>query len=73
MKTIKILLLDDDNSSIKPVNDFFQPYDAEVYFTSDPKDALKNLETGNSDLSLVSLKLAHAESWYLLKKLKELE
>ena len=70
MKKIKTLLLDDDEENLKLVEKFFQPFRAEVFYTSSADDALNYLETANPILSLNSLNLAHANNWYFLKNLK---
>ncbi len=70
MRTINILLFDDDVSNVNLIKKFFQPFDAEVFYTLNADDALENLESGDPVFSLVSLKLAQANGWYFLKKIK---
>lgn len=71
MGAVNILLVDDDASSLKLLTEFFQPLDANIIFTSDSEEAFELIETMNPKLCLVSLKLAHAQEWFLLKQMQE--
>ncbi|SDW27914.1 winged helix-turn-helix domain-containing protein [Nitrosomonas communis] len=71
IKALKVLFLDDDDSNIKPVTDFFQLFSGEVFFTLSIDEALDNIQTHTPHLTLISLKLAHANNWYFLKEIKE--
>ena len=70
MKIFKILLLDDDINDLILIESFFQPIGGEVFFTSNVNDAFNILETANPTLCLISLELAHADNWHLLKQIK---
>jgi DNA-binding response OmpR family regulator len=70
MRKIKILLLDDDEKNLKLFEKSFQPFRAEVNFTTGANDALKYLETVKPNLSLISLNYAHADNWNFLKSIR---
>lgn len=70
MRKIKILLFDDDEKNLKLFEKSFQPFRAEVIFTTGANDALKYLETVKPNLSLISLNYAHADNWDFLKNIR---
>jgi DNA-binding response OmpR family regulator len=70
MRTINILLFDDDVGNVKLMEQFFQPFGAEIFYTLNADDALENLQSGDLAFTLVSLKLAQANSWYFLRNIK---
>ena len=71
MNQIRILLLDNDESNINLITKYFGAFGAEVFFTSNTDDAVESLEIKKPKLSLVSLKLVHANNWSFFKKTKE--
>ncbi|SFM21278.1 winged helix-turn-helix domain-containing protein [Nitrosomonas communis] len=71
IKALKILFLDDDANNVKPVTEFFQPFSGEIFFTLSIDEALDIIQINNPHLTLISLKLAHANNWYFLKEIKE--
>lgn len=71
MKIFEILLLDDDINDLILIENFFQPIGGIVTFTENVKDAVNILESANPTLSLISLKLAHTDNWYLLKQIRK--
>ncbi len=67
----EILLIDDDDLCLPTFQQFFQRIDAQVLLLSDEEKALKQIKNTVPLLFLISLKLACAKEWNLLKELNQ--
>ncbi len=71
MNNVSIFLVDTDAGNLKPIQDFFQPLGAEIFFTSNPDVALEQLAIMQPKLVFISLDLARIDKWNLLEEMSE--